>query len=663
MNRTISIVVITLAGWIGVSQAAELKLASVFTDHMVLQREMPVPVWGWADPAEKVTIEFGDQKKIAIADSTGKWLVKLDAMPASAIPGKLQIFRSLNPEPLILSDILVGDVWLCSGQSNMGVSVSEANNAEQEIAAARYPALRLFTVAHNPTLVPTNGVKGVWALCSPQTIAGFSAVAYFFGRELNRELKIPIGLLHSSVGASTAEAWTRLAVLESVPELGEAAHKEIAQWQAQEGDSAKFPAARAEWEKKYGVERPDNTGLAQGWADPAHATNGWQQVTLGRSWAQLGFKTGGVFWVRKAVVLPEMAVGKPFRISLLWLSEQYDTVYFNGVEIARCFDTPPEFYMAQRNYQVPGNLVRSGRNSIAVRIVSASEKSGFWTWGRTLNLPGVAPLSVGDQWLLKQESAFPALPPDALAARPKPNVIAPRGVSSALYNGMIAPLLPFAIKGAIWYQGESNWARSGAYRELLSLMIRDWRAQWGQGDFPFIIQQLVNNDLPVSNPNRRANWPYLREAQMQVADTEPACGIAVGIELGDAYTIHPTNKQEVGRRLALVALEKTYRQKIESSGPRYASMKVEGSTVRVTFTHAAGLIANGGPLKNFSIAGADRTFFWADAKIADGAVVVSSPQVPQPVAVRYAWADNPEGCALFNQSGLPAAPFRTDVWK
>jgi sialate O-acetylesterase len=264
---------------------------------------------------------------------------------------------------------------------------------------------------------------------------------------------------------------------------------------------------------------------------------------------------------------------------------------------------------------------------------------------------------------MKTESAFAPLPSDALASRPKPNNIPFREVSSALYNGMIAPLVPFALKGAIWYQGESNVPRAAEYRELLSLMIRDWRAQWGQGDFPFIIQQLVNNDLPVSNPNRRASWPYLREAQTQVADSVPSCGIAVGIELGDAYTIHPKNKQEVGRRLALVSLEKTYGQKIESSGPRFDSMKVEGSAIRVSFTHADGLIANGGPLKNFSIAGADRTFFWADAKVADGTVVVSCPQVPQPVAVRYAWADNPEGCALFNQSGLPAAPFRTDDWK
>jgi sialate O-acetylesterase len=233
---------------------------------------------------------------------------------------------------------------------------------------------------------------------------------------------------------------------------------------------------------------------------------------------------------------------------------------------------------------------------------------------------------------------------------------------------MIAPLIPFAIKGTIWYQGESNAGRAGEYRELLSLMIRDWRMQWGQGDFPFIIQQLVNNGPASDDVNARSSWPLLREAQVQVADTVPNCGIACGIELGSAFTIHPPNKQEVGRRLALVALEKSYGQKIESSGPRYSSMKIDGNSICITFTHAKGLQAKGGPLKTFALAAADpaspagsavtsRKFVWADAKIEGDTVVVSSPQVLQPVAVRYAWADNPEGCNLFNGDGLPASPF------
>ena len=685
MNRIISIAVITLAGWIGFSQATELKLASVFTDHMVFQREMPVPVWGWADPNEKVTVEFADQKKTAIADATGKWLVKLDAMPANEKPRVLSV-SAFNPKSKIpnlkCSDVLVGDVWLCSGQSNMGMDVKGSLNAEEEIASANHSSIRLFAVKHNPALAPTNAVSGEWVQCSTQTVGRFSAAAYFFGRELHKELKIPIGLLHSSVGGTPAEAWTRLEALRTLPALAERADKEIAQINAQEDDNKRFVTDRAAWEKKYGVEPPPVAEAARNWADPELKTDDWSLITLPAQWVQLGAKSGGVFWLRRDVNLPESAVGKPFGLSLNWVSEQYDTAFFNGVEVGHANDKAPDFYNLQRRYNVPGKLVKAGRNVIAVRIVSATERAGMWQWGHMLGVPVVNQTALDNQWLMKTESTFAPLPPEALKSRPKPNNIASRSVSSSLYNGMIAPLIPFAFKGTIWYQGESNAGRAGEYRELLSLMIRDWRAQWDMGEFPFMIQQLVNNGPASDDVNARSSWPLLREAQVQVADTLPNCGIAVGIELGSAFTIHPPNKQEVGRRLALVALEKTYGQKIESSGPRYSSMKIEGNSIRITFTHAKGLNAKGGTLKRFAISGSDpaslgasaaakamagqaavtsKKFFWADAKIEGETVVLSSPHVSQPVAVRYAWLDNPEGCNLYNAAGLPASPFRTDV--
>lgn len=696
MNRIVSIAVITLAGWIGFSQAAELKLASVFTDHMVLQREQSVPVWGWADANEKVTVEFADQKKTVIADATGKWLVRLDAMPASEKPSVLSVSVS-NPKSKILnlkcSDVLAGDVWLCSGQSNMGMDVKGSLNAEQEIASATHPSIRLFAVKHNPALAPTNAVSGEWVQCSTQTVGRFSAAAYFFGRELHKELKIPIGLLHSSVGGTPAEAWTRLEALRIMPALAERADKEIAQINAQDDDNKRFVTNRAAWEKKYGVEPPPVAEAARNWADPTVDTGDWKAITLPNQWAQLGAKSGGVFWLRRDVTLPESAAGKPFGLGLNWVSEQYDTAFFNGVEVGHANDKAPDFYNVQRRYNVPGKLVKAGRNVIAVRIVSATERAGMWQWGHMLGVPVVNQTALDNQWLMKTESTFAPLPPEALKSRPKPNNIAFRSVSSALYNGMIAPLIPFAIKGTIWYQGESNAGRAGEYRELLSLMIRDWRAQWGMGEFPFMIQQLVNNGPASDDANARSSWPLLREAQVQVADTVPNCGMAVGIELGSAFTIHPPNKQEVGKRLALVALEKTYGQKIEASGPRYSSMKIEGNSIRITFTHAKGLNAKGGSLKRFAIAGADpaspggsavtspaslgasaaakamagqaavtgKKFVWADAKIEGETVVVSSPHVSQPVAVRYAWLDNPEGCNLYNAAGLPASPFRADV--
>ena len=640
--------------------AADLKLASLFSDHMVLQRDQPVPVWGWADPGEAVTVEFGGQKKTATADSEGKWMVKLDPMAASAKPETLSVAASKSKN-LKSTDILVGDVWLCSGQSNMGFTVGGSLNPEEEKAKARYPSIRYFSVGAAPSVTPLNDVKGQWKACEPENVANFSATSYFFGREIYNHLQIPIGLLHSSVGGTPAEAWTRIDALRALPGLGEKADQEIAQIQKQAADNQQFPSLREAWEKKYGVVPPPVSEEAKGWSDPNLDVADWKKVTLPVQWAQLGEKSGGVFWVRKEVDLPEAAAGKPFSLSLNWVSEQYETAFFNGVEVSRAYDKAPEFYMLQRRCTVPANLVKAGRNVLVVRVVSATERAGLWQSGRDLGFPVLNRLSVDNEWLMKTESHFAPLPADALASRPKPNNLPFRTVSSALYNGMIAPLVPFGIKGAIWYQGENNAQHHSEYRAILSAMIQDWRAQWGT-EFPFYIQQLVNYTEPPKTVDQKANWPYLREAQVQVADTVPKCGIAVGIELGEIFSIHPKNKQEVGKRLALVALEKTYGEKIESSGPRFDSMKVEGKAIRVKFKHAEGLNAKGGALLRFAVAGADKSFVWADARVEGDSVVVSCPQVAAPVAVRYAWADNPEGCNLYNTAGLPASPFRTDSW-
>lgn len=640
-------------------QASELKLAPVFSEHMVFQREMPLPVWGEAAAGETVAVEFAGQSAKAIADANGRWQVKLGAVAASFTP---QILTVRATETVSVGDVLVGDVWLCSGQSNMAMSVRSSADADREIAAATHPEIRLFRVPANPARDPVVDFKAAWEVCSPETASGFSAVGYFFGREIQPTAGVPVGLLLSSVGGTPAEAWTRFEALQKMPALAEKGLKELEQWKNQPEDTAKFPVLRAAWEKQYGVEDKENLGFSQGWAAADLDLAGWKKVTLGRSWEQLGFKTGGVFWVRKEVEIPEKEASKAFRLSLLWLDEQYDTVYFNGTEIARGGEAPPEFYTAQRNYQVPAKLLLPGRNVITVRVASASPQKGFFCWGKSMGIPGVNPLSVGEEWWLKQESSFPELSRTALAERPKPNAIAARVVSSALYNGMIAPLQPFGIKGVVWYQGESNAGRAGDYRELLTLIIGDWRAQWKQGDFPFLIQQLVNNSLPNPDPNGRDSWPFLREAQQQVAESLPNCALSAGPELGDPFTIHPLNKQDVGHRLALVALNRVYGKSLECYGPRFVSSRSEGGAIRVTFTHAQGLNAKGGVPKTFAVAGADRRFVWAEAKIEGDEVVVRSAEVPEPVAVRYGWSDNPDACNVYNGSGLPMVPFRTDAW-
>lgn len=653
--------------------AASVRLADIFTDHMVLQRGMAVPVWGTADAKAQVTVVFAEQTKTVVTDDTGKWFVGLEPMEASDQSRELVV--TAGPDSLKCSDVLVGEVWLASGQSNMGLNVASCADAGREMAAADHPTLRFFTVDQHPSLSPVTSLRGRWERCSPRTVAGFSGTAYYFGRSLLNALHVPVGIIHSSVGGTPAEAWTRLEALRTIPEMGDRADKEIAQYQAQPEAIRSFPGARAAWERKYGVTPLPISDAAKNWADPATDTADWENQELPRNWDQLGFKTGGVFWLRKDIDLPPAAQGRTFSLSLNWLNEQYDTVYWNGAEIGHSGDQPPDFYIGQRRYTVPGRVVKAGRNVLALRIVSASAQSGLWQHGRDLEVPAIDPLAIDNHWRVKQESSFPPLSREALSSRPKPNNLAFRLVSGALYNGMIAPIVPYGIRGAIWYQGENNAGRAAEYRALLSTLITDWRKQWGEGDFPFIIQQLVNFDDPPTDANQFSNWSFLREAQAQVARSVPNVGIAIGIDVGDAHTIHPKDKQDVGARLALIALQKTYGQKIESCGPAYDAMKIEGSAVRLTFTHLggglmvaekAGLLpvtpVDGGKLQRFAIAGDDRRFVWADARIDGDTVIVSSPRVASPKAVRYAWANNPAGCNLYNRDGLPAAPFRTDDW-
>ena len=636
-----------------------VSVAAMFSDHAVLQRDRPVPIWGRATAGETVTVSFGGNDFTAVTGPDGTWKTRLDPMPASAEPRDL-VVRVEGGELLRLTDILVGDVWLCSGQSNMGVNVAASLNPAEEIATANYPVIREFKMAERSSVTPIADVKGRWERCSPHTVAQFSGVAYFFGRELHKELKIPIGLCVSAVGATPAEAWTRLEALQKLPDIGERADAEIAKIQSQEEDNRRFLVERAAWEEKHGVAPPPVSEAAHDWAAADLDTSDWKRVTFPGQWKQFDLKSGGVFWIRKEFDLPAEALkGHHVILGLNWASEQYDTVFLNGEKVAELVEKPPTFYTAQRSYYVPVRFAKPGRNVVAVRFVAATETAGMHQWGKGV-FPFAGLKNVDDTWLMKVESTFPPLPPEALASRPKPNSLNPRAVSASLSNGMIAPLVPMAIKGVIWYQGESNVTRAKEYRDLLSVMIADWRGQWGQGDFPFLIVQLANYHGVPKEP-ADGGVPRVREGQLQVAQTVPGTGLAVAIDIGEE-SIHPRNKQDVGRRLALQALHHTYGRAVPCYGPIYRGMNAEGAAIRLSFDHAEGLVARNGPPKWFAIAGDDKKFVWADARIDGESVVVTSPQVPQPVAVRFAWADNPEGFNLYNAGGLPASPFRTDAW-
>jgi len=644
--RTLIVLALVLLAGLPNVQAGELKLANLFTSHMVLQTGMAVPVWGWADTGETVRVQFAGQTQTATADANGKWLVKLAPLPVSSEPREL--LATAGQDSLKLSDVLVGEVWLASGQSNMSLTVHECFNAEQEIAAADHPQLRLFSVGGNPSLKRLDTLTGQWASASPKTVGSFSAAGYYFGRELQQTLNVPVGVINSSWGGTPAEGWTRLEALKTIPRYVPRAESEIGQMLSKANDEKQFPIKLAQWQTQYGVLPPATTDNAKDWAGPVLDAADWKPISLPGSWAHAGFKTGGVFWVRKEINVPAAMANKPLPLSLANMDEDENIAFWNGVEVGK----------EASHYDLPARLVTAGRNVLALRIVSATET----VWGKKIDLPIPNQPAPDDKWLVKQERAFPALSAEAVAARPQPNKMEIRWVSAADYNGMIHPLIPFAIKGVIWYQGEGNSGRSAEYQELITLLITDWRKQWGEGDFAFIIQQLVNIGEPAKDPNQVGTWPVFRDVQWQLANTVPNCGIAVGIDIGEVGTVHARNKQDVGKRLAMVALEKTYGKKLESSGPCYDSMKIEGAAIRVKFTHADGLQSKGGELQRFAIAGVDKKFVWANATIAGDTVVVACPQVAQPVAVRYAWTTNPDGCNLTNAAMLPAVPFRTDAW-
>ncbi|HQP98272.1 MAG TPA: sialate O-acetylesterase [bacterium] len=484
---------------------ADVKLPSVIGNDMVLQQGKPLPIWGWADPGEQVTVQFAKQKKSATTDSDGHWRVDLKAVKAGG-PHTMTIS---GKNTVTLDNILIGEVWVCSGQSNMQMSVGGSDNAKQEIAQANYPNIRLFTAERTIADAPQCDVKGSWVECSPATVADFSAAGYFFGRNLQKDLNLPIGLINSSWGGTLAEAWTSDSTLKADPDYSEILKRGTDLIETFKKDFDKYEMDYADWKEQL-----KNT-LAEG--SP----------------------------------LPDMP---------------------------------------------------------------AAPRSPY----RNPNRPSV------------------------------------------LYNGMLAPLIPFAVQGAIWYQGESNAARAYQYRTLFSDMIQDWRKNWELEDLSFFFVQLANFDQTYAPAT---SWAELREAQ-NMALSLPKTGMAVIIDIGNPKDIHPKNKQEVGRRLALAAEGVTYGQDVVYSGPMYKSMVTEAGKIRVSFDHLGGglICGDAGDLKGFTIAGADKQFVPAQAKIDGDTVVVWADAVANPVAVRYGWADNPDYCNLYNKAGLPSSPFRTDDW-
>lgn len=692
MKQVLYSLVVAGAFLAGDRPAAAIGVAPVFGSNMVLQRDRPVPVWGTAEPGETVTVGFGGQAKSAKADAQGRWRVALEALPASVVPRELIIQGSLEAASAarIYTNILVGEVWLCSGQSNMGLEVRKCSDAAVA-ASSENPLIRGFTVEYAPgvergyAIVPTTAgqryalspretCRGTWQLCRPDTVRNWSGVAYFFARDIQKKLAMPVGIVISSVGATAIEAWISLDGLKAIPAYAQRANafEEVAT--AYLADTNRLEAIlatqKAETAKRMEAWCPEldkaDVGLKAKWMESPLGTTEWNTVVLPVTVEDnpLGTPVGSV-WFRREITVPHEWVGKDLELGL-GVVDSVDEAYVNGVRVGRTWFDCTNYWQVSRHYRIPAAVVASERVSVALRLVKLLYPMGLFGPAAAMSVtcPAVgraAPVSLAGAWRWRKSNDLdpgrqPQLAP--LNNRAPGNHYGQPGV---MYNGMIHPLVPFAIRGVIWYQGEANAPFYVDYRSLLPGLIASWRKEWGQGDFPFGIVQLADYWGQQKKPIERMGYHPLREAQaMALSVTNTFLATAVGV--GEGKDIHPKNKAEVGRRLALGALGLVYGFADHlPSGPVYRSMAVEGAAIRITFDYADGLHARGEPPVGFAIAGEDRRFHFAKARIDGTSVVVWSDNVAKPVAVRYAWATNPV-CNLYNRAELPVFQFHTDNW-
>lgn len=641
MKRTVLLVAVLLS-----SRAlfANITLPKIFSDNMVLQRNKPIPVWGWAAANEKVTIQFNKQVKTARADKTGQWKLALDPEQAG---GPFQLIVK-GKNTITISNILVGEVWICSGQSNMEWPVSSSNNKEEEIKNANFPLIRHFLVPKTVAATPLKDLTGgAWEICSPQTVANFTAVGYFFARDLYQQLNIPIGLINTSWGGTMVETWTSKEAFQNSEEF-----KTLFDNTRDIGDLDAFLKQKSQQltRKIEAQQGPLNPAAANGnWQLADFDDAGWAHMKLPGVWESQGFEDlDGVVWFRKTITINSADAGKAATLELAKIDDM-DETFVNGTKIGSMTQWDQD-----RRYTIPAGILKAGKNTIAIRVTDGMGGGGIYGDAANMKLTiGNTPQSLAGDWLYRVEAIHLS------------NLGNPNQYPTLLFNGMVNPLIPYAIQGAIWYQGESNAGRAYQYRKAFPLMINDWRKRWNQGDFPFYFVQLASFNAGNGDTQKGSTWAELREAQTATLSL-PNTGMAVTIDIGDSKDIHPRNKQDVGKRLAAIALSNLYQQKGEWSGPVYQSMKTAGNKIELSFTHAGnGFMVKDkyGYIKGFEIAGADQKFYFAQAQVAGDKLIIYSDKVPAPIAVRYAWADDMPEANLYNKEGFPAVPFRTDNWK
>lgn len=623
--------------------AKQLRLASVFGDHMVIQQGIHAPVWGWASPGQIVKVEMAGFVTMAKTGTDGKWMVR---MPVLEYGGPYDL-KVIAGDTLQLKDVMVGEVWLASGQSNMewSVGMGIGPRTEEEIRQANFPNIRYFTVPHNTSVVPLENTEAAnWKQVNPETVKGLSGVAYFFARDLHQHRKVAVGILSSSWGATSAHAWMSSEILGMHPDFQEVVNnqdKNPANWDE--------VVKKSKWNDQHrdSLAAQCQEGINRNVFSPEFNDTKWKTISYPANNEKAGLQWfWGVTWFRNSFEIKELK-GNESSLNIFLRGKEL-TLYLNGKEFAKIANAEKEM-----SIKIPKGQLKKGANTLAIRL--------YEVWGTGLIGSAVTKAEI----ITNKNERFALNSEWKASGQIEPQIPGNQGYYnqySVQFNGRIAPLIPYGIKGVIWYQGEGNSSKAFQYRTLFPMLIEDWRTRWGQGYMPFLFVQLANHkekkSLPEDDPVAE-----LREAQALTLRL-PNTGMACAIDIGDALDVHPRNKLDVGKRLYLAARKVAYGENIVHSGPFYEGFRIEGNQIHVSFTSVGGglFIKNNQVLKGFSIAGIDGKFHWADARIDDNTVVVNSPNVPNPVAVRYSWEINPDG-NLYNMEGLPAVPFRTDNYK
>jgi sialate O-acetylesterase len=643
MNRIFLLIALFISFMNIYDLKAEIRLPGFFTHYMVLQRDAPVRIWGWADKSENVEIAFSGQKIKTRADKTGRWEIFLKEMTAG---GPFTLIVKGKDNQIEVNDILIGDVWYCGGQSNMEMKLKECYNQEEEIHRADYPLIRSLRVPKVMNTSPQDDFRSNWEVCSSTTAGDFSAVGYFFARDLFLELNVPIGILNVSWGGTGIEAWTGKKALLDLPE---------------EIFSQYSPALDDSFEENYNMLDDSRNayreavkfdpGIKERWFEHHTDCSNWNEIDVPAQWSrtEIGEIIGNV-WYKNQIVIAKKDVNKPAILSL-GIIDDNDETWVNGIKIGSTIRT------SRRLYQIPQGVLKEGINSITVLLHNISRDGGMLSDGYKyyLQVEGKdTKIPLSGKWKYKKSVSNRDY--NYVESYPNP-------APTLLYNSMTHPLTKFRMKGVIWYQGEHNVENAYEYRTLFPNLINSWRKEWGY-DFPFYWVQLANL-MELDKTPKESNWAELREAQSMTLSV-PKTGQAVIYDIGDAEDVHPKNKKDVGKRLSLIALHKDYgKNDIVFSGPTFHAIEVKGNKIIISFDNiGTGLQSSDkyGYVKGFAIAGKDRMFKWAKAYIENGQVIVYNENIAQPVAVRYAWGNNTDA-GLFNKEGLPAIPFRTDNWK